>query len=105
MLTHDAFCGNEMPFFHCAGGEKRWRKSGVFVSENCNRTLDRTQSRVDLRVRSVQIAGRDAREKVTDWRVWSLAEPERPITHPEGSTCLSADRTQWRVRSRATGRV
>jgi hypothetical protein len=22
-----------MPIFHCAGGEKRWRKFGVFISE------------------------------------------------------------------------
>jgi hypothetical protein len=22
-----------MPIFHCAGGEKRWRKSGVFITE------------------------------------------------------------------------
>jgi hypothetical protein len=64
-----------------------------------------TRSRVDLRVQSIQFAGRDAREKVADRRVRSLAELERPVTHPEGSACLSANRTQWRVRSRATGRV
>jgi hypothetical protein len=27
------FRGNEMPIFHCTGGKKRWRKSGVFFSE------------------------------------------------------------------------
>jgi hypothetical protein len=63
------------------------------------------RSRVDLCVRSVQIAGKDMREKVTDQRVQSLVEPERPVMHPEGSACLSADRTRWRVRSRATRRV
>jgi hypothetical protein len=94
-----------MLIFHCAGDEKRRRKSGVFISENSNRTLDRTRSRVDLRVRSVQTAGRDARMKVTDRRVRSLMEPERPITHPVGSACLSTDRTSWGIRSRATGRV
>jgi hypothetical protein len=25
--------GNEMPIFHCAGGEKRWQKSRVFITE------------------------------------------------------------------------
>jgi hypothetical protein len=27
------FQGNEMTIFHCVGGEKKWRKSGVFISE------------------------------------------------------------------------
>jgi hypothetical protein len=27
------FRGNKMPIFHCAEGKKRWRKSGVFLSE------------------------------------------------------------------------
>jgi hypothetical protein len=27
------FQGNKMPIFLCAGGKKRWRKSGVFLSE------------------------------------------------------------------------
>jgi hypothetical protein len=73
--------------------------------KNSNRTLDRTRSRVDLRVRSVQTVGRDACVKVIDRRVRSLTEPERPVTHPVGSACLSVDRTSWRVRSRATGRI
>jgi hypothetical protein len=38
-------------------------------------------------------------------RVRSLAELERPITHLENSASLRADRTRWRVRSRATGRI
>jgi hypothetical protein len=25
--------GSSLPIFHCAGGEKRWRKSGVFITE------------------------------------------------------------------------
>jgi hypothetical protein len=41
--------------------------------KNSNWTLDRTQSRVDLRVRSIQTAGRDAHVKVT--------EPERPVMY------------------------
>jgi hypothetical protein len=67
--------------------------------------LDRTRSRVDLRVQSVQITGRNVREKVVDRRVRSLVELERLVTHPEGSACLCADQTRWCVRSRATGRV
>jgi hypothetical protein len=73
--------------------------------KNSNQTLDRTWSRVDLRIRSVQTAGRDARVKVADQHVRSLTEPERPVMHPVGSACLSVDQTRWRVRSRATGRV
>jgi hypothetical protein len=73
--------------------------------KNSNRTLNRTQSRVDLRVRSVQTVGRDARVKVADRRVRSLADPKRLVTLPVGSACLSTDRTWWRVRSRATGHV
>jgi hypothetical protein len=43
--------------------------------------------------------------RVCNRRVWSLAEPERPITHPENNACLKADRSRWRVRSRAIRRV
>jgi hypothetical protein len=43
--------------------------------------------------------------RVCNRRVQSLTEPERPVTHPENNTCLRADRTRWRVRSRAIGRV
>jgi hypothetical protein len=56
--------------------------------KNFNWTLDRTRSRVDLHVRSVQTTGRDARVKVVDRRVRSLADPERPVTLPVGSACL-----------------
>jgi hypothetical protein len=85
------------------------RKGGEsleFLSlKNSNRTLDRTRSRVDLRVRSVQTAGRDAHVKVVDRRVRSLTESQRPVMHPVGSACLNADRTWWRIWSPATGRV
>jgi hypothetical protein len=43
--------------------------------------------------------------KVADRRVRSLVDPECPVTLPVGSAYLSADRTRWRVRSRATKRV
>jgi hypothetical protein len=91
-----------MSIFHCAGGKKKWRKFGVFISEKLQPDAG---SRVNLRVRSVQTAGRDARVKVADRRVRSLAKPERPILHLVGSACLNADRTRWRVRSRVTGHV
>jgi hypothetical protein len=73
--------------------------------KNSNRTLDRMRSMVDLHVRSVQTTGRDARVKVADRRIRSLAEPEHLVMHQVGSACLSADRTRWCVRSRATGHV
>jgi hypothetical protein len=43
---HCAFWGSETPIFHCAGGEKKWRKSGTFITEKtvtgrCGRS-DRT---------------------------------------------------------------
>jgi hypothetical protein len=40
---------------------------------------------------------RRAGVRVCNRCVRSLAEPERPVTHPEDSACLSADRTRWRI--------
>jgi hypothetical protein len=48
-------------------------------------------------------AARGAR--VCNWRVRSLVEPERPVKHPGNSACLIADRTRWRIQSRAIGCV
>jgi hypothetical protein len=48
-------------------------------------------------------AARGAR--VCNRRVRSLAESERPVTHPENSASLKANRTWWGIRSRAIGRV
>jgi hypothetical protein len=42
------------------------KSSECLSLKNFNWTLDRTRFRVDLRVRSVQTTGRDARVKVTD---------------------------------------
>jgi hypothetical protein len=81
------------------------RKGGKSPECLSLKNSNRTRSRVDLRVRLVQTAGRDTRVKVADRRVRSLAELKRLITHLVGSACLSADRTWWRVRSRMTGRV
>jgi hypothetical protein len=115
MLTHmnmslraqDSGIFEEMKCLFCIGPETR--KGGespkLLSLKNSNRTLDRMRSKVDLRVRSVQIAGRDAHMKVTDRRVWSLVKPEHLFMHPVDSACLSVDRTWWRVRSRVTGRV
>jgi hypothetical protein len=92
--------------FYIAPEVRKGSESSKCLSlKNSNRTLDRTRSKVVLNVRSVQIAGRDARMKVVDRHVWSLVEPERPVMYPVGSACLSADRTWWHVRSRATERV
>jgi hypothetical protein len=43
--------------------------------------------------------------RVCNRRVWSLAEPERPVTHLENSASLRANRTRWHIQSRATGHV
>jgi hypothetical protein len=60
-----------MPIFYCAGGEKRWRKSEMFITENT--VTGRAQFKPQT----------DARERrVADRRVWSLAEPARPVMHP-----------------------
>jgi hypothetical protein len=92
--------------FSIAPEARNGGESPEFLSlKNSSQTLDRTQSRVDLHVRSVQTAGRDARVRVVDRRVQSLAKLERPVIHPVGNECLSANRTQWRVRSRATERI
>jgi hypothetical protein len=48
-------------------------------------------------------AARDAR--VCNQRFRSLAKPKCSVTHPGNNACLRADRTRWRVRSRAIGRV
>jgi hypothetical protein len=42
---------------------------------------------------------------VCNRRVRSLAESERPVTHPENSVSLKANRTWWGIRSCAIGRV
>jgi hypothetical protein len=43
--------------------------------------------------------------RVCNRRVQSLTEPKHPVTHLGNNACLRADRTRWRTRSRAIGRV
>jgi hypothetical protein len=80
------------------------RKGGESLECFSLKNSNWTRSRVDLHVRLVQTAGRDARVKVADLRVRSLAEPELPVTHPVGSACLSADQLPWRVGSCSVAR-
>jgi hypothetical protein len=76
--------------------EKRRRMSGVFLTENSDRTLDRTWSKVDLRVRSALVEGRgvarlgfvtgrwsgltSASGQFT-WTQRKGAQPVRPVSH------------------------
>jgi hypothetical protein len=65
-------------FFHCAGGEKRWRKSGVFISE-------KLQPDVGLRPVSSNHRQRRARE--------GRGPVARPVTCDR--TCLIARGALW----------
>jgi hypothetical protein len=78
--------------------EKKWRRKEVIgVTGRGLGTTDASDQWQQL------CAAQGAR--VCNWRVWSLVKPEHPVTHPGNSSCLRADRTWWRVRLRAIGRV
>jgi hypothetical protein len=67
-----------MPIFHCAGGEKRWRKSGVFISEKLqpNAGPDTVQ-------------GEPARPVSSNRRQRHTREghgPARPVPHGSGAS-------------------
>jgi hypothetical protein len=57
------FCGNEMPIFHYAESEKRWRKSGVFFTKKQWPDAVVEVTGRGKRVRAVQTAGRRARAR------------------------------------------
>jgi hypothetical protein len=64
--------GEVKRLFSTAPEAEKWRcKSGVFLTENSDRTLDRTRSRVDLRVRSAQVEGRGVARLGFMTRRWS----------------------------------
>jgi hypothetical protein len=55
--------------------KKRRRKSGVILTEKqWPDAVVKASGQFKLQA--------DARERVADQRVWSLAEPARPVTHP-----------------------
>jgi hypothetical protein len=100
--------------------------------KNFNRTLDRTRSRMDLRVRSALVEGRGTARlgfvtgrwsgltsasgqftwaqrkgacRARDRRVRRSPGPERLVSYDLCGLVARRDRTLWRVRSRAIGRV
>jgi hypothetical protein len=89
-----------MPIFSAPEAEKRRRKSGVFLTENSDRTLDRTRSRVDLRVRSAQVEDTRSAPRVCDrtlvwpdqrsdqftWTQRKGARPARPRVPETGAS-------------------
>jgi hypothetical protein len=82
--TFGVFCESEMPIFYCAGGEKRWQKSGMFITKKLR--SDAGPNAVWGRpARPVSSSCcRDARARVSHRRVWSLAGPAHPVRRPEG---------------------
>jgi hypothetical protein len=96
------FQGVEKPIFHYAEVGKETEANG---GHRGDRTLHRTRSRYDRRVRSVQRGVRRAGARVCNRRVRSLAGPARPVMHQKRTEVRRGRSDAGRVRSHTIGRV
>jgi hypothetical protein len=104
-----AFSGNKIPIFHCARGEKRWRKSGMFISEKLqpDAGLDAVQGGPARPVNSSRGQRHNAPRVCDQMLVWPNQHVRLVHLGAKEKRTWWRDmkRTRWHVQSRATGRV